>query len=195
MRIRSLLALLAAALLPLLVVGMPTASAHDRVASTTPKDGSTVAPPEKIVLSLSDRAQPTGTQLKVTGPQGEVTSGTAIVTGKVVTQALKPGLPNGKYTVVWRVTSSDGHPISGTFAFTVAGATASTSSSATASGSSASNSAGSAASSTSPTPPAQQTPTNSSNNAPAVVIGAVVLAVLLIGGGVLLSRRYLKDDE
>ena len=35
-----------------------------------------------------------------------------------VTQALKPGAPAGRYTVVWRVVSPDSHPIEGTFSFT-----------------------------------------------------------------------------
>jgi hypothetical protein len=34
-----------------------------------------------------------------------------------VRQSLAGG-PAGAYTVVWRVTSADGHPVSGTFAFT-----------------------------------------------------------------------------
>ena len=42
-----------------------------------------------------------------------------------VTQDVKPDAPSGKYTVVWRVVSSDGHPIEGTFTFT-AGTTNST---------------------------------------------------------------------
>ena len=37
-----------------------------------------------------------------------------------VTQALQPGSPAGRYVVEWRVTSADGHPISGTFSFTAA---------------------------------------------------------------------------
>ena len=32
---------------------------------------------------------------------------------------LKPGLPNGSYVVIWRVVSSDSHPVEGTFSFGV----------------------------------------------------------------------------
>ncbi|UUL77332.1 copper resistance protein CopC [Pseudarthrobacter sp. Fe7] len=42
-----------------------------------------------------------------------------------VTQAVKAGAPGGKYTVTWRVASSDGHPIEGTFTFTAGAANAS----------------------------------------------------------------------
>ena len=57
----------------------------------------------------------------------EDTTGTDQADGPVqiidnqVSQAVKPGAPQGKYTVVWRVVSSDGHPIEGTFGFTAGG--------------------------------------------------------------------------
>jgi hypothetical protein len=35
-----------------------------------------------------------------------------------VSQDLQPGAPAGSYTVAWRVTSADGHPVSGAFSFT-----------------------------------------------------------------------------
>jgi copper resistance protein C len=41
-----------------------------------------------------------------------------------VTQDLQPGSPAGAYTVDWRVTSADGHPISGSFTFTAEAAAA-----------------------------------------------------------------------
>jgi hypothetical protein len=38
-----------------------------------------------------------------------------------VAQAVKAGGPAGRYTVTWRVVSSDSHPIEGRFTFTVTG--------------------------------------------------------------------------
>lgn len=38
-----------------------------------------------------------------------------------VTQAVTGALPNGEYTVGWRVVSADGHPVSGSYTFTVRG--------------------------------------------------------------------------
>jgi hypothetical protein len=35
-----------------------------------------------------------------------------------VSEHLQPGSPAGQYTVAWRVTSADGHPVSGRFSFT-----------------------------------------------------------------------------
>ncbi len=43
-----------------------------------------------------------------------------------VRQALAPGAPAGAYTVSWRVTSADGHPISDTFTFTARAASTAT---------------------------------------------------------------------
>jgi len=41
----------------------------------------------------------------------------------VASQKLRNGAPAGKYTVVWRVVSSDSHPIEGTFTFTATAGT------------------------------------------------------------------------
>src|SRR5690606_20404665 len=61
-----------------------------------------------------------GTQVAVTGPDGEsVVDGEPVVDGTEVEQALTDDLAAGSYDVVWRVTSQDGHPISGELGFTV----------------------------------------------------------------------------
>ena len=49
-------------------------------------------------------------------------SGRTHVTDNRVTQAVQPGAPAGRYTVTWRVTSIDGHPVSGSFGFTATAA-------------------------------------------------------------------------
>jgi copper resistance protein C len=54
----------------------------------------------------------------VTGPQGPVQLGAPEVTESTVSQNLQGGSPAGQYTVAWRVTAADGHPLSGAFAFT-----------------------------------------------------------------------------
>ena len=53
--------------------------------------------------------------------------GAVEIVDNVASQKLKPGAPAGAYTVVWRVVSSDSHPIEGSFTFTAtAGAAGST---------------------------------------------------------------------
>ena len=102
------------------------ASAHDVLRSTNPKDGTHVeTPPAEVVLTFDEPALALGTEVLVTGPSGSVATGPPRLVDNEVRQALAAG-PAGAYTVVWRVTSADGHPVSGTFGFTADQASAST---------------------------------------------------------------------
>jgi methionine-rich copper-binding protein CopC len=94
------------------------ASAHDALSSTSPSADSVVgALPEVVVLTFDQPALAIGTEVIVTGPNGPVTQGSPQLVDTEVRQPVRGG-PAGRYTVVWRVTSADGHPVSGTFAFT-----------------------------------------------------------------------------
>ncbi|HET9649581.1 MAG TPA: copper resistance CopC family protein [Microlunatus sp.] len=109
---------LLAALVGSLVATGP-AEAHNVLRSTSPADGSTVdVAPAEIVLTFEEPAITMGTVIVVTGPDGPATSGAARLIDDTVHQQLAGGAPAGRYTVQWRVTSADGHPITGTFAFT-----------------------------------------------------------------------------
>jgi copper resistance protein C len=118
---RLLAATLATAVLALagLVIGASPASAHNVLKSTSPADGKKVArPPSSVVLTFDEPAIALGTKLVITGPAGPVQIGKPSLVDNTVTQNLQPGSPAGAYTVDWRVTSADGHPISGSFTFT-----------------------------------------------------------------------------
>src|SRR4051794_22641080 len=111
---------LAPALLALgLLVLAPTAAfAHDALEATNPAAGTTVTQlPSSVVLTFSETPLEIGTQVEVTGPSGSVSSGAPTISGRDVTQALAPSAPGGDYTVSYRVTSDDGHPVTGTFSF------------------------------------------------------------------------------
>jgi methionine-rich copper-binding protein CopC len=111
---------LVSALLALgLLVAVPTtALAHDVLERTNPADGTTVSTmPASVVLTFSEDPLAIGAQVVVTGPSGAVSSGAPTVSGRDVTQAVAPDAPGGDYTVTYRVTSGDGHPVSGTFSF------------------------------------------------------------------------------
>jgi copper resistance protein C len=98
-----------------------TAEAHDSLLGTSPAAGSTtVVVPARVTLTLSEPALAVGTTVIVTGPAGHVQTGKAALADRTITQRLQPGSPAGAYTVKWRATSSDGHPVSGTFSFTAA---------------------------------------------------------------------------
>jgi copper resistance protein C len=126
----ALLALLATA--TLVLVAAPAASAHDSLVSSSPSDGQTVpAVPDHIVLTMNEAPVSVGTRVVVQGPDGEVQQGSPKLVKNSVEQALVAGSPAGRYTVVWRVTSRDGHPVSGTFSFTASAAGTATSGSVT----------------------------------------------------------------
>ena len=124
---RALIAALAAALLTALMLLLPltAASAHDELVASDPAAGATVdALPEAITLTYSAELLSSGssTVVEVVAADGtSLAAGAPSVVGAVVTQPLT-GTANGAVTVTWRVVSSDGHPISGEFAFDVVGA-------------------------------------------------------------------------
>jgi methionine-rich copper-binding protein CopC len=111
-----------AAVVTLVVAALP-AGAHTRLRSTNPTDGQHVPQtPREVVLTFTEPVLDMGTRVMVTGPSGPVHQGPARSVGGTVTQALQSGAPAGNYTVDWRITSADGHPISGAFIFTSDGA-------------------------------------------------------------------------
>ncbi|WGW12061.1 copper resistance protein CopC [Saxibacter everestensis] len=94
------------------------ASAHNVLESTNPEDRSTVTTvPDRIKLSFDQAAVSMGTTIDVEGPAGRLpVSKPELVDGEVSVR-LGGELPAGDYSVTWRVTSADGHPISGSFGF------------------------------------------------------------------------------
>ena len=102
-----------------LAMAAAPAAAHNALVSTAPSDGATLAhTPSKVVLTFDQPALALGTAIVVTSASGQqVQAGAPSLVDNVVTQPLQPGAPAGEYTVVWRVTSVDGHPISGRLTF------------------------------------------------------------------------------
>ena len=122
-RFRPVAGLVVAALLALcgVLASATAASAHDELESTTPKQGSTVAtPPPSITLTFNQPAFKLGSRIRVVGPAGDVAQGQPVFRDQTVRQPIRPDAPAGDYTVQWQVTSTDGHPIAGTWAFSVA---------------------------------------------------------------------------
>lgn len=117
---RSTRAILAVLTVALVAIGAAAgADAHDVLVSTSPADGAHVATaPPTVMLRFDQTVLGLGTEVVVTGPSGPVQLGNPSVVDNTVTERLQPGAPAGRYTVNWRVTSVDGHPVSGTFAFT-----------------------------------------------------------------------------
>lgn len=121
-------AVAAALLTAFLVLFAPlSASAHDSLLASSPEADSTVDTlPAELTLTFSAKLiDETGaTEVVVTDPSGDsVAEGAATVEGAIVTQQLSTEAPAGAYHVIWKVVSSDGHPTSGEFDFTVANST------------------------------------------------------------------------
>jgi copper resistance protein C len=111
----------------LLVLPAVPAAAHDELISTSPADRATVdTPPGELQLVFSRLVLAVGTQVVVEDPDGKlIEAGEPQVAGDQVVVALPDALPAGEYRVRWRVTSGDGHPVTGDLRFTAtAGTTA-----------------------------------------------------------------------
>jgi methionine-rich copper-binding protein CopC len=99
------------------------AQAHDELLSSDPAAGSTAdALPAQVTLTFSGMLSTSGSEVAVTDAAGtSLVDGAPVVADTVLTQPLA-GEASGVVTVVWRVVSSDAHPISGEFSFTVTAA-------------------------------------------------------------------------
>ncbi|MFC9648724.1 MULTISPECIES: copper resistance protein CopC [unclassified Streptomyces] len=112
---------LACALPGAAVVLAPPAQAHTALASSDPSDKSTLpASPGEIALTFNEKMDGAYARVAVTGPDDRsVASGSATAKGRTVTQRLTAAVPAGRYTVAFRVVSTDGHPVTGSLTYTV----------------------------------------------------------------------------
>lgn len=104
----------------------PAADAHSVLVSSSPAaNASLAASPAEAVLEFNEQVENRFTELAVLGPDGTShwEAGPASVVDDKVSAPLRPLGPAGAYTIRYRVTSADGHPVSGTIPFrlTVAG--------------------------------------------------------------------------
>ncbi|MDJ0394362.1 copper resistance protein CopC [Rhodococcus sp. G-MC3] len=102
-----------------LLIGAPTASAHSIVTGSTPANGAELATgPAQASISFNEVPQSKFATLNVVGPDGNLWSkGDPRIEGQSVVVDVGELGPIGEYTVAYRVTSADGHPISGTLKF------------------------------------------------------------------------------
>ncbi|WP_052424160.1 copper resistance CopC family protein [Nonomuraea candida] len=115
----ALTAILAAALL---VFGPAApALAHDTLKSSSPAKNAKVESLDEIRLEFSAKVRMPFVIVRGEGDT-RYESGKPELDGAVVTQAVGGPLPDGKYTIAYRVVSSDGHPIEGEIPFRVEGA-------------------------------------------------------------------------
>jgi methionine-rich copper-binding protein CopC len=119
---RGLAVLLITAWVGLGVAALP-ASAHSRLLSSSPADGTTLpTSPAEVVLTFNEDINPQFVTVRVTdGEGGDVVGAKASVAGPEVTVPVEQPIAAGAYKITYRVVSADSHPITGSTTFTVAG--------------------------------------------------------------------------
>lgn len=196
--------------LPALVVGLAApASAHSRLVATSPAADATVAaPPTEITLTFSESISSRYIRVAVTGPDGAPhTDGAPRVQGGTVHQPLT-ATSNGVYTVAYQAVSADGHPVGGTFTFTVTQASAPTSTTPPATTSPGASSATASPTAAATDVSATAVPTSEATAAGDggagggggglggwAIAGLSALAVVVVGGALYLVRRRSRPGE
>ncbi|MGA4840888.1 copper resistance CopC/CopD family protein [Streptomyces sp. G45] len=105
------------------------ADAHAALTGSDPKRGSVVAKaPEQVSLTFSEKVAMSDGSVRVLDPKGKrVDDGKTSDLGKnTYGVKLKPGLPDGTFTVAYQVVSADSHPIAGAFTFSIGAPSATT---------------------------------------------------------------------
>src|SRR3954463_12618479 len=120
-RARSLLIVLLAAWVVGGVAAAVPAAAHATLVSTDPAEGARLeSMPAQVTLEFSEGVSLGAGYARVLGSDGaRVDTGTASVSGRVLTIPVRAGLPDDGYLVSYRVISADAHPISGAYSFVV----------------------------------------------------------------------------
>lgn len=179
-----------------IVLAAAPAQAHDAFTGSAPADKATVATtPDSVTLDFEEPPTAIGLTVKVTGPTGDVQDGSPRIAGSTVVQPLLPAAPAGSYRIAWRVTSDDGHPVSGELTFTSSApnarqATATPQTPQTPTSSSASDTTTTSPSASTPTPVAASSTSSTDSSTPLLPIGIVVLIVIVgVAVAVVLRRR------
>lgn len=118
------IAILAVGLAATALAGAGAASAHaTRIASDPVANAELTQSPAKVSATFSEALQPEFAAMTVVGPDGNLWStGAPEVRGAVISVGVRPLGPAGTYTANYRVTSADGHAISGSWSFSLTAA-------------------------------------------------------------------------
>ncbi len=109
--------LLALALLALSPASVP---AHSLLLASTPPADGLVSEPSAVTLRFNNRIEKKLCEIRLVSAHGETRVLALRGVGAVDTlEAPLPKLAAGRYRIEWRVLSTDGHVVSGAFAFNV----------------------------------------------------------------------------
>ncbi|RDI39905.1 copper resistance CopC/CopD family protein [Falsibacillus pallidus] len=99
-----------------------SADAHAVLLSASPSENSTLkTAPDQIILTFNERLESSLYEIKVKDSNGkEADSSKALLSKNHHQMSLKlPPLKNGVYSVTYRATSQDGHPVGSTYVFSI----------------------------------------------------------------------------
>lgn len=103
------------------VLAAGPAAAHARLIGATPAPNATVSATRSVSLTFSERTVPAFSGFDVVNAAGEKVSIRTSVAedGKTLTGTLARPLAAGDYRIDWRIASSDGHRMTGSYTFSV----------------------------------------------------------------------------
>lgn len=103
------------------VAGLTPASAHAALTASEPPANATLSSgPSRVSATFNEALQTAFAAMTVVGPDAnEWSSGDPEVRDATASVAVRPLGPSGTYAVNYRVTSADGHVVSGSWSFTV----------------------------------------------------------------------------
>jgi copper transport protein len=110
-----------AAVTAVLLAVPAVAGAHGLLRSSSPAaDTALATPPSEIRLVFTEAPERAFTRVRLIGPDGHVfTRPVEILPGHVAVARIPARIGPGEYRVEWQTAGDDGHPVAGTFNFTV----------------------------------------------------------------------------
>lgn len=114
-----------AGLVAVCLLSAPSAAfAHGGLKSSLPASGATVhSAPKEIRLVFTEAVELAFTRVELRGPQGAVRLASPSFAGSdrlTIFASIDAPLVAGNYTVTWQIAGADGHPVRGTYKFTIA---------------------------------------------------------------------------
>ncbi|OKI47511.1 copper resistance CopC family protein [Micromonospora sp. CB01531] len=184
-----LVAAVLAAMAVLLAPATP-AAAHNSLQAVNPaQDARLSTPPTQITLKFLQKLDPAFTTIVLSDAgQQKVPTSEPTVAGATGTVTISQPLANGNYTVAYRVVSADGHPVQGSYSFTVADPAASAPT-ASAAPSVAASAAGNGAASPASVSPAASSRRSDGSGQMLLVTGGIALVAVVAGAVLVLRRR------
>lgn len=168
------------------VLSAPAAAAHSALVSASPEQNATVQEaPQQITATFNEEISTEFAHLTVMLDGTNHAAGDPQVSGRELSVGVGE-LPPGEYTVGYRVVSADGHPVQGSWSFTLAGADGA-----------APAPSGNGAAATQPDQSGQaEAAADGEQTSMAPVIAMLaVFAAALIGGAFFLLRRQRKVND